>query len=551
MRIIQAILFLIVISLTVAGQPQKVNVFDTANFKKEISGYFTKLKIPGLSVAVVYKGKIIYRQTEGFADVSKKTAIQLNSIFPVASITKTFSAVLMMKYVEEGKISLDDYLLKYPFNRIGWSPTSVNANVRLKHFLSQTSEGEPGKDFVYNGGRYNYIYGVFEKISGQLNLPKAYPEELQKNIIGPLHLKSTLTGFPTNKDDSLISRIVTPYGYNKEKGFTVDSSFYKNHDAYPSSGLLSDIDDLVTYSNCLDNNTLISADSYKKMTTPYKNNKGLVMPYGLGWFSETIGGVQFHWGYGFDDPYSALLIRVPEKHLTFILLCNSGSPSGAFRLGYGHLIHSPFAISFVKHFALADQITKANINFDADVNSIKTNLVKLHSGKMDSIYYEELIAEALLNRYTETKFGENGNKAKELLLLLYKVHPLRFSKYDPTLIYLLSDLHDKDLQLPMQKEIEAFKHSGHFHPDVINDIIQFYQKTNQETKALEFYHMLADSKGFEGKGSVIEACAYLGRHFMKSNNAEARKYLWRSIIYAKQANYDNKYIEERIREMDQ
>ena len=551
MRLILIISFLLVISLTVLAQPQKTDVFDTISFKQEISGYFTKLKLPGLSIAVVYNGKIIYRQTEGFADLNKKTAILPNSIFPVASITKTFTAVLMMKYAEEGKISLDDYLLKYPFNRIGWSLTSINPNVKLKHFLSQTSEGEPGTDFVYNGGRYNYVYGVFEKISGQLNVPKAYPEELQKNIIGPLHMKSTLQGFPTTKDDSIISRIVTPYRYNKEKGFTVDSGFYKNHDAYPASGLLTDIDDLVSYSNCLDNNTIISADSYNKMTTAYLNNKGLVMPYGLGWFSETIGGVQFHWGYGFDDPFSALLVRVPDKSMTFIMLCNSGSPSGAFRLGYGHLLHSPFAISFVKYFALADQVTKANIDFDADENSIKSNLVRLHSGKMDFIYYDELIAEALMNRYTEMKFGESGNKAKELLLLLYKVNPSRFSKYDPTLIYLLSDLHDNDLQVPMQKAVEAYKRSEYFHPDVVNDIIQFYQKTNQEMKALEFYHMLADSKGFEGKGTVIEACAYLGRYYLKTNNVEGRKYLWRSVIYAKQAGYDSKYIDDRILEMAQ
>lgn len=144
------------------------------------------------------------------------------------------------------------------------------------------------------------------------------------------------------------------------------------------------------------------------------------------------------------------------------------------------------------------------------------------------------------------------NKAKELLKLLYEVHPARFNKFDPSLFFLLSDLHDEDLQLPAQKAIEAYKRSGYFHPETIQNIINFYTKTNREEKALEFYHLLADSKGFEDKGDVIEACAYLGRHYLKKNKElEGRNYLWRSVIYAKQAGYNNKYIDDRIAEMNQ
>src|SRR5918993_3777649 len=174
MRFIRLVLFFMAANSALTSQSQKVGSFDTTTFKKDLKTYFTKLGLPGLSVCVVHKGNVVYRQVEGYADLSKKTPITANSLFPIASVTKGFTAVLMMKYVEEGKISLDDSLLKYPFFRLGYSPASISPDVQLKHFLSQTSQSGPGSDFVYNGGRFNFIYGVFEKLSGHQTVPKAY-----------------------------------------------------------------------------------------------------------------------------------------------------------------------------------------------------------------------------------------------------------------------------------------------------------------------------------------------------------------------------------------
>jgi CubicO group peptidase (beta-lactamase class C family) len=73
-------------------------------------------------------------------------------IFYLASLTKTFTAVMMMQCVQEKKISLDDYLLDYPFLSVGLSSDRlIDPNVKLKHVLSHTSEGKPGDTFVYSG----------------------------------------------------------------------------------------------------------------------------------------------------------------------------------------------------------------------------------------------------------------------------------------------------------------------------------------------------------------------------------------------------------------
>jgi CubicO group peptidase (beta-lactamase class C family) len=125
------------------------------------------LGLPGFVAGVVRDGKLSLVQADGFADLESRTPLRQDHIFYVASLTKTFTAVMLMQYVQEKKISLDDYVLDYPFLSVGFtSDRLIDPNVKLKHVLSHTSEGEPGDHFVYNGGRYNFVYGVFEKISG-------------------------------------------------------------------------------------------------------------------------------------------------------------------------------------------------------------------------------------------------------------------------------------------------------------------------------------------------------------------------------------------------
>src|SRR5690349_4246993 len=129
--------------------------------REAISSYATLLKIPGLAAAVVEDGKITFAQTEGFADLENKIPLRRDHIFPVASLTKTFAAVTLMQYEQEGKISMEDYVLDYPFLSIGFTPERLpNPNLKIKHVLSHTSEGEPGANYIYNGNRYNFVYGV-------------------------------------------------------------------------------------------------------------------------------------------------------------------------------------------------------------------------------------------------------------------------------------------------------------------------------------------------------------------------------------------------------
>ena len=136
------------------------------------------LQFPGFVAGVVEDGRLVFVQTEGYADIEAKVLMEPGSIFNVASLTKTFSAVMMMQYQKEKRISVEDYILDYPFLSVGFSSDRLlDANTRLKHVLSHTSEGTPGDNFVYSGSRYNFLYGVFERISGTRNTIRLLPRK--------------------------------------------------------------------------------------------------------------------------------------------------------------------------------------------------------------------------------------------------------------------------------------------------------------------------------------------------------------------------------------
>jgi CubicO group peptidase (beta-lactamase class C family) len=300
-----------------------------------------ELGLPGFVAGVVQNGKLDIVQAEGFANLEKQTPMSRDHIFYVASLTKTFTAVMMMQYVQEKKTSLDDYLLDYPFLSVGFTPDRLlHPNTRLKHFLSHTSEGTPGDNFVYSGNRYNFVYGVFEKMSGNIHHYDACAQEFKKRIADPLNLSSTLSGYTVDKTDPRIPRIVTAYLLDKaHMKAAVDAGAPGATTHFPATGLLTTVDDFAKYMIALDENILLTPESYLHMTQPFLLNDGRHSPYGIGWSTQVIGCQSVHWHYGYGDSFSALLIRVPEKKVSIILLSNTGAASAPFFLGYGNAAH--------------------------------------------------------------------------------------------------------------------------------------------------------------------------------------------------------------------
>ncbi len=508
-----------------------LNAFASAEDKRfkqlreAISSYATLLKIPGLAAAVVENGQITFVQTEGFADLEKKIPMRRDHIFPVASLTKTFAAVTLMLYEQEGKISMEDYVLDYPFLSVGLSPERLpNPNLKIKHVLSHTSEGDPGSNYIYNGNRYNFIYGVFEKVSGNTKHYEAFAEEVSKRIIQPLKMKDTFPGYPSDKNNPALPRIVTTYSRNREtQSLNADKGLSGQTTLYPSTNMLTTLDDLAAYSHALDQNILLTAESYKKLTSPFVTTSGRANPYGLGWATQQVDGREVHWHYGYGDSYAALIIRIPQEKLSFILLSNGVPASEPFVLGYGNLLNSVFAQSFFKHIVL-----RRNDPFSYDKLSTKQPADK------NAFFYDEVFSQALMRNYAEQKYNEHKGEATTLINYLVQNDPARFQKMDISLIYLLAKLAAPQLQPQMESVIKAYAASNYFHPDIHGLIAGWYEGTGNPQASREWYHQLADSKGYGENGAVKNACNVLGKYYLKQGEQEkGRAYLWRVALYSR------------------
>lgn len=497
-------------------------------FHDEIKSTFDLLQLPGLSVAVLKDGNVIYRQMEGYADLEKKIPISEKNMFQIASVTKTFTANLMMQYEEEKKASLEDYALDYRFinTYFGW-PYNIDANAKVKHFLSHTSEDGPGKSFVYNGQRFNYIYGVFEKVGSYSADQDAYSSELQKRIFKPLGLKNTIAGFPKKRTDTLFNYIAKPYIFDKKsQRFYEDTFNYRWTKVFPATGVITTMDDLVKYAASYDKHSLISQESYAEITTPVTLTDGSKSPYGIGWFTEIFEGTPIYWHYGHADSYACLLVRVPSSGYTFLLMSNSNAPSEALRLGYGHIWQSSFVVSFLKAFVY-------------------------HGKRSSALATEEMIARAYFYRYAENMFNKHVGEAMPLLAGVYKLNPQRFDQNDPSLIYLLTDINDKSLENPLARLIRSFNKAGHMQPYTLNDIAQYYQKNNRPEQAIRYLKKLADSKGFETWNLVFDACKALGDEYFKKGNTDlARTYYWRAVNYQRMNYGSDEDITKTINEMN-
>ena len=305
-----------------------------------------ELHIPGMAVAVVQHGKIIYMQTYGIANVEWDHPVTKNTAFQIASVTKLFASTLVMKYIQEGKINLDDPISKF----FPDAPKSWN-EIRVKHLLSHqsgipwpasiggflgtkpsTSDKPASKEQVYKdmtdsaltfrpGEKESYMNGdafvtqmVLEKIGGK-DISTIFSEE----IFSPLKMHNS--GFD-GEIRNFPAQVMKPIK-NKSQIFTkgktgplVFKSFY-NPASYCSGGLYMSVEDAAHWAVALDKKEFIKREIAEQLKAKMPLNGSFTA---LGWNYEKFNG---HDAYGHSGgPGLGDILRFPKEELTIIVFSN-------------------------------------------------------------------------------------------------------------------------------------------------------------------------------------------------------------------------------------
>ena len=308
-------------------------------FSEELNDLKSYFHIPGLAAVIEKDGEVIFEAYRGLANVHDSIWVTEHTAFPIASLTKIFSGILLMKLVEEGKISLQEPINTY------LEKSSLSDSISIEHILTHTSQGTPGQDFYYSF-RFGALTPVIEKAYG-----KSFKEAISSVIFQPVQMNNSwflADSLEVSKNKPVFAH---PYLF--------DDSVQPGPVEYgisASAGLVSTAIDLLKFSSALDANSIISESSKQLLFSPLKENS----PYGHGIFNQKFDGHQLLWGYGQYDAYSSLFVKVPEKNITLILLANNNLMSDPARLIYGDISSSLFALSFLKNYVFDNHLTSRN-----------------------------------------------------------------------------------------------------------------------------------------------------------------------------------------------
>lgn len=116
---------------------------------------------------------------------------------------------------------------------------------------------------------------------------------------------------------------------------------------FSAAGLVASAADVARFSIALDRGILLKDSTRALAWTPGRLSSGMEFPYGLGWFVQSIRGTKIVWHFGHNPESSSLLVKIPDRELTFVVLANSEGLSRGLQLDAGDLLRSPFAKLFL------------------------------------------------------------------------------------------------------------------------------------------------------------------------------------------------------------
>lgn len=291
---------------------------------------------PGFVVSVRQKGRTVYARGFGVRDIQGRRDVGVTTIFPVASITKQFTATAILMLVDAGQLDLDapiaDYLPGLPSGNVvtarhllthtsGYAEITEIANVDrlgveegLRQVLGMPLEFRPGTRWRYDNTGYLLLSRLVERISGQ-----TYSAFLRTRIFEPLGMNDSRYGW-----DNLPSASDLSKGYQRFALGPFEPAALPDVDMMSGAGGISSTSsDMMRWASALQAGRLLSAGSQEILTKPFHLPDGSSTRYSGGLFHTNVSGHPALWHAGRMPGFSGMLFMFPQDDLTVFIYGNS------------------------------------------------------------------------------------------------------------------------------------------------------------------------------------------------------------------------------------
>jgi len=309
---------------------------STAQIDEFVKAEMQRQHLPGVSLAIVKDGTIVYAKGYGYSNVEHQVPVKPETIFQSGSVGKQFTATAVMMLVEEGKVSLDEKISKY----LGEVPQAWQ-NITVRHLLTHTSgltdypddfdfrrdytedellkraqaiqpDFKPGDKWQYSNLGYLTLGILIHKVTGEF-----YGDFLQERVFKPLGMTTT----------RIISEAdIIP---NRAAGYRLVKDELKNQDwVSPSLNTTADgalyftVLDMAKWDAALYGERLLKKTSLQQMWTPVRLNNNTTYDYGFGWGFAQINGHRIIEHGGAWQGFTSYIGRYVDDKVTVIVLDN-------------------------------------------------------------------------------------------------------------------------------------------------------------------------------------------------------------------------------------
>ncbi len=312
--------------------PAKVEAVETL-LRAEVG----RLGIPGLTAVVATGGAIRWEGAYGHADIENQVPARPLTVYRLASISKTMTAVAVLQLVEQKKLDLSAPIQKYvpafppkTFPVTAQLLLSHQGGIRgyegeewisTRHYPSVSAAldiikedplaYEPGTRFLYSTHGYTLLGAAVEGASGE-----SFLEYLARHVFEPAQME-------TARSDDVFAIIPNrAQGYERKDGTLRNSSLTDTSSKIPGGGLCGTAEDVARFGIALTEGALLSRPSVNAMLAPQHTRDRTASGHGLGLFVARYRGLREAWHTGAQQRVSNVLYLRPDQRLVIVLMSN-------------------------------------------------------------------------------------------------------------------------------------------------------------------------------------------------------------------------------------